>query len=210
MKKYVQYGCGLSAPEEWTNFDASPTLRIQKTPLLGFLLSKNLNAHFPKNVKYGDIVKGLPIPDNSCDGIYCSHVLEHLSYEDFTIALKNTYKILRPGGIFRLVMPDFGYMVDSYLANRGKGDREASITFMKKSGLALKTRPRGVKALLQSAFGNSGHRWLWDTNATIVELEKVGFRDIRKFEFNNSEDQMFTLVEDEGRFQGALALEMTK
>ena len=36
-KKYVQYGCGLSAPNEWINFDVSPTLRIQKIPIIGSL-----------------------------------------------------------------------------------------------------------------------------------------------------------------------------
>ena len=95
---YIQYGCGLSAPENWKNFDSSPTLRLQKVPLLGKLVNK---TPFPSKVIYGDIVKGLPgIKDNSCDGVYCSHVLEHLSLEDFRIALRNTLNILKPGGYF--------------------------------------------------------------------------------------------------------------
>jgi len=32
MKTYVQYGCGLDAPEQWEKFDTSPTLKIQKIP----------------------------------------------------------------------------------------------------------------------------------------------------------------------------------
>ncbi len=32
---YVQYGCGLSAPAGWNNYDASPTLRLQKLPVVG-------------------------------------------------------------------------------------------------------------------------------------------------------------------------------
>ena len=78
-KLYVQFGCGLSAPKEWLNFDSSLTLRFEKIPLLGKLYSKN-EFRFPSNVLFGDIVKGLPkIMNNSCDGIYCSHILEHLS-----------------------------------------------------------------------------------------------------------------------------------
>jgi hypothetical protein len=72
MGNYVQYGCGLSAPAEWINFDVSPTLRIQKIPILGGLLKGRLNTRFPDNVRYGDIIKGLPVADNSCDGLYCS------------------------------------------------------------------------------------------------------------------------------------------
>jgi hypothetical protein len=78
-RRYVQYGCGLCAPSEWVNFDASPMLRIQKTLLPGTLLRRQLNVIFPSNVRYGDIEKVLPIQENSCDGIYCSHVLEHFS-----------------------------------------------------------------------------------------------------------------------------------
>src|SRR6478609_9406318 len=96
MKKlYVQYGCGLSAPKEWKNFDGSPTLRIQKIPIIGSVLKSKLNVTFPSNVLYGDIVKGLPVNANSCDGIYCSHILEHLSLQDFRQALKNSFEILK-------------------------------------------------------------------------------------------------------------------
>ena len=89
-KKYVQYGCGFSAPSEWINYDASPTLYYERIPIIGKLYTRN-NIRFPENVKFGDIIKGLPEEQDSCDGVYCSHVLEHLSYEDFIIAIKNTY-----------------------------------------------------------------------------------------------------------------------
>ena len=56
-KKYVQYGCVLSAPINWLNFDASPTLRIQKIPIIGGLLKNRLNVIFPENVIFGDIIK---------------------------------------------------------------------------------------------------------------------------------------------------------
>jgi SAM-dependent methyltransferase len=98
MGKYVQYGCGFTAPENWVNYDASHTLRFERIPLMGRIYTKN-KSRFPENLRYGDIVKGLPDSNDSCDGIYCSHVLEHLSYNEFKISLKNTFTILKPGGI---------------------------------------------------------------------------------------------------------------
>ena len=210
MKKYVQYGCGLSSPENWINFDSSPTLLIQRTFLIGSLLKNKTNVIFPKNVKYGDIIKGLPIANDSCDGIYCSHILEHLSYEDFKIAIKNTYVILKKGGIFRLVMPDLEYLVNLYLQNKKENKEEASTLFMKGSGLGLLRRKRGIRAVLESAFGSSRHHWLYDEDSAISELEKIGFKEIRSCQFNDCKDKMFHYVEDEKRFQGAIALEMTK
>ena len=50
--KYVQYGCRWSAPSRWQNFDASPTLRFERTPLIGRPYTKN-QSRFPSNAEYG-------------------------------------------------------------------------------------------------------------------------------------------------------------
>lgn len=208
---YIQYGCGLSAPKEWINFDVSPTLRFQRMPILGIIFRKIIKPKFPKNIKYGDITKGLPgIQPNSCDGIYCSHVLEHLSLADFRTAINNTHILLKPGGIFRLVMPDFNNLVTSYIDQKNKKNPEACHIFMKNSGMALEHSRRSYKTRLFESFGNSRHQWLWDKEATIKELESFGFNDIRQCQFNDSQDPMFKLVEDEDRFRGSLAIEAKK
>ena len=115
---------------EWMNFDASPTLRIQKIPLVGRVLRNQLNVVFSPNVLYGDIIKGLPVGENQCDGIYCSHVLEHLSLADARIALRNTFKILKKGGIFRCVVPDLEFYAREYIHSLDNDDRSASLSFM--------------------------------------------------------------------------------
>lgn len=177
-RQYVQYGCGLSAPNAWINFDSSPTLRIQKIPLFGLLFRQQLNTVFPDNILVGDIVRGLPIENNSCDGIYCSHVLEHLSYEDFKIAIKNTYVILKTSGFFRLVMPDLEELIKNYNHRKNINAPEASIIFMKHSKLGLEKSGKGFMNQLTNAFGNSRHQWMWDKDAAIMELKQAGFRNI--------------------------------
>lgn len=121
-KLSVQYGCGWCAPVGWQNFDASPTLRFERLPVVGYFYTKN-QSRFPENVEYGDIVKGLPIPDDSCERVYCSHVLEHLALEQFRIALKNTFRVLTNGGVFRFVLPDLEYFAKTYVeSSKGEGD----------------------------------------------------------------------------------------
>jgi predicted SAM-dependent methyltransferase len=208
-KLCVQYGCGLSAPKEWLNFDASPTLRIQKNIFLKYFIAGLQDTKFPDNVKYGDIIKGLPVKPGTCDAVYCSHVLEHLSLSDFRKALTNTYNILKPGGAFRLVMPDLHAMAEEYIKNK-INNTSASIDFIKNTGMGLEFRARGFKTFIKSFFGNSRHLWLWDYESTIAELEKTGFKNIRKCKFNDSSVAEFKLVEDEGRFSNAIALEITR
>jgi SAM-dependent methyltransferase len=209
-KRYVQYGCGLSAPNNWLNFDSSPTLRIQQFPFLGKILKKRLNVIFPENVIFGDIIKGLPIQENSCDGLYCSHTLEHLSLEDFRIALKNSFKILKNGGIFRCIVPDLQYNAIKYLKDLENNDDSASINFMINTYLGINKRPKKLKDLIISFYKNSAHLWMWDSKSLSKELINAGFSQIRICKFNDCEDKMFNECEDLGRFENAVAIECRK
>lgn len=210
MKKYVQYGCGHSAPKEWVNFDVSPTLRIQKTPIIGLLVKKKLNTTFPSNVLYGDIIKGLPIEDNTCDGLYCSHTLEHLALDEFRIALKNSYRILKKGGVFRCIVPDLEHIAREYITSLEKGDDLASVKFVSETLLGSESRPKGIKNFISSFYGNSKHLWMWDSNSMTAELKNAGFSKIRNCVFNDSSDPMFALVENKSRFVNSVAIECVK
>ena len=201
---YVNYGCGSNAPIEWNNFDASPTLIYEK---INIFKTKKI---FPANVKYGNIVKGLPIKNNSCDGVYCSHVLEHLAFNDFLKALNNTYKILKNNGVFRLIMPDLEYFVKEYIKNKEENNHLASNVFIKNTSLGLENRQKGLIAYLKSIYGNSKHLWLWDKSSTYHYLKEVGFKNIKESFFGKYTDDMFKLVDIEGRYNSSFCLEMTK
>ena len=210
MKKYLQYGCGLSNPLDWENYDSSPTLRIQRTLIIGKILQPYLNVVFPKNIKYGDIVKGLNVSKNTYDGIYCSHVLEHLSYYDLKTSLKNTYEYLKPGGVFRMVLPDLEILCREYLNEVNKKNSKGSLKFMNNSLLGVTERKRGLKQILTNMIGNSKHLWMWDYYSLSEELREVGFLDIRRCEFNDSSDEMFLKVEEKDRFVNCLSIEVIK
>lgn len=200
---HVHYGAGWCAPVRWRNFDASPTLRFERLPIIGRLYTKNA-ARFPANVEYGDIVAGLPVADGSCAAVYCSHVLEHLALADFRTALVNTRRLLRPGGVFRLVMPDLEICARRYLAN---GSADAAFEFFRDSGLGADERRRRPGGLIRDFFGNSRHLWLWDYKSAARELERAGFAGIRRAAFGDGADPLFREVEDYDRWKDCLGIE---
>lgn len=211
MIKYCQYGSGFSNPSQFINFDSSPTLRIQKLPLIGKILKKGMSTKFPSNIIYGDIIKGLPIQENIMKGIYCSHVLEHLSLEDLRIALTNTYKKLEVDGVFRCVLPDLEWCCNEYLNLKKLGDDNAGNMFMDNfTMLGQKSRPKKITDKIRSLYGNSEHLWMWDFESLKTELENAGFTEIRRAKFNDSSDHNFNFVEEESRFINCLAIECKK
>ncbi|MCW0220237.1 MAG: hypothetical protein OJI67_18065 [Prosthecobacter sp.] len=203
---YVQYGCGLSAPEGWWNFDSSPTLRFERLPIVGRLYTRN-SLRFPDSVRYGDVVKGLPIPASSCAGVYCSHVLEHLSLEDFRKSLNNTFHMLKAGGVFRLVLPDLEREIEKY---RGNKVATAAMDFMKETCLGRERRPRNLKSWIVSWLGASQHLWMWDYRAIEVELKNAGFVYIRRANFDDCQDERFKEAEDKNRWDNCLEVECKK
>jgi SAM-dependent methyltransferase len=203
---YVQYGCGWNVPAGWLHFDASPTLRWERVPLLGRLWTRNARR-FPKSVRYGDIVKGLPVGRKSCAGIYCSHVLEHLALADLGRALANTYEYLREGGTFRFVMPDLEQLAKSYV---GDPDPGAAHRLMKDSLLGRERRARRFIEFWIEWAGNSYHLWMWDEKAMTEELRKHGFRNIRRAQFGDAQDRKFDEIEEKHTFGGCLAMQCGK
>jgi SAM-dependent methyltransferase len=196
---HVQYGCGHAAPDGWLNYDASFTLRVERLPIAGRFVRKNAQR-FPANVVFGDIVKGLPVPDSSVDGVYASHVLEHLSRASMVVALRNTYRILRPSGIFRLIVPDLEARARRYLADLDGMQSDANDRLLRSSYLGLETEPKGLSEVASEMFGRNRHLWMWDYPAIKAALEAVGFSSIRRCEMGDSGDPAFAAVEQYDRF----------
>jgi predicted SAM-dependent methyltransferase len=204
---FIHYGCHHCAPTEWLNYDASPTLRLERLPILGRLIRKN-SSRFPRNVVYGDIVHGLPVEEASCDGVYCSHVLEHLAFEDCRRALINTHRMMKKNAVFRMVLPDLEHYIKSYTMSANNEHRAKE--FMIKTSLGQIKRHAGIYSLIIESFGNSSHRWMWDYDSLNYELSQIGFRNIRRALYGDSNNPMFDLVEQKDRWECALGVECQK
>jgi predicted SAM-dependent methyltransferase len=62
-----------------------------------------------------DFNRTLPLGNGTVDGIFCEHVLEHFTLEQGQRLLADCFRILRPGGTLRLVVPDGRILVEWYL-----------------------------------------------------------------------------------------------
>ena len=203
--RYMQFGCGMCAPETWKNFDAGPAFWLQnKFPFLTPMLVKKGFPPYPKNILYGDVIKGLPIAPQSLDAVYCSHVLEHMTLAEFRTTLRNVFRYLRPRGTFRMVLPDLEQLANTYLADP---NFDAASRLMQQAHLGEKNGSRGLRSLPAALFGRSRHLWMWDYKGIEKELAEAGFVEIRRARFGDSSDPRFREVEDEGRWVDCLGVD---
>ena len=92
--RLLNVGCGSKFHESWTNID--------------------MTSHSPY-VEAHNILKGLPYPSNWFEVVYHSQVLEHIPKENAFDFLKECFRVLKPGGILRVVCPDLENICKEYL-----------------------------------------------------------------------------------------------
>src|SRR5271154_940800 len=105
----LNVGCGLIAPPNWRNYDGSLHAQLAGFPgLLSVLHGAGLisASSWPENVRYLNLNRPWPLPAESADVVYASHVFEHLNDPTAALLLSEAKRVLRPHGVLRLVVPD--------------------------------------------------------------------------------------------------------
>ena len=79
-----------------------------------------------------DVTDGIPFPDGHFDAVYHSHVLEHIEPSQGETLVAECYRVLKPGGVLRIVVPDLERIAKLYLENHEwawNGDETAGINY---------------------------------------------------------------------------------
>ena len=90
----LNFGCGQRFSKGWVNIDFHST---------------------HPDVKRVNLLRPLPFPDGSFDVVYSSHVLEHFPQRTTEMILREAWRILKPAGIVRVVVPDLESTCREYL-----------------------------------------------------------------------------------------------
>jgi SAM-dependent methyltransferase len=73
-------------------------------------------------VRQANLLETLPFDSNSISLVYSSHFLEHIPLHQVPSFLKECHRVLKPGGVIRLVLPDLEEMCREYLTQLDGGD----------------------------------------------------------------------------------------
>jgi predicted SAM-dependent methyltransferase len=88
----INFGCGSIQPSDWTNIDLDPEFKTEH---------KNLHL----------------IPDNSCDILVSHATICAIPYHEIKTILLEFNRVLKPGGVLRISLPDIVSGFDAYKNN---------------------------------------------------------------------------------------------
>lgn len=114
------------------------------------------------NEQQQDVTGPLDVPSNAADVVFCEHVIEHVPFTDGVHFLQELFRILKPGGVCRIVCPMLDRVLRDTLGLDGINEEPLPFLF---SGLYM----------------NHGHRFIWTSGLMIKVMKRIGFTDARRY-----------------------------
>jgi SAM-dependent methyltransferase len=88
--------------------------------MLGLSLSRSDKKHIRHNITYRH-----DLPDNSVSIYQAEDVFEHINYASLKFVVKEIFRLLKSGGLFRLSVPDYNnpkYLKDEFVLKSTDGN----------------------------------------------------------------------------------------
>lgn len=151
----------------------------------------NIDGFNDTNVDYlCNFSRRLPFNDNSFDGIFCEHVLEHFTYEDGRMLLSQCLRILKKGGVLRVIVPDGEKILSSYF-------HHPDII------VEYKQSPNGfpMEAVNQWFYQRYEHQCIYDSAWLIDSLQKTGFATVVRTEYKKSQGINNDIILDDPKYK---------
>tara|TARA_B100000902_G_scaffold399839_1_gene472919 strand:- start:530 stop:1183 length:654 start_codon:yes stop_codon:yes gene_type:complete len=178
----VNIGCSTTPTTGWKNYDNSQAIFLAKFGIFADLFFKLrfisdhqykvVNFYRKNKVVWADVTKYLPLESNTVNAIYSSHMFEHLDKDEAKKCLLEMRRVLEPGGILRLALPNMRKYIDEYL-----NDKDLD-KLIETSCLGTDKPKSIIEKIKYFLSGPRHHLWMYDENSLSKLLEEYDFRDI--------------------------------
>jgi len=195
-------GCGYQTSPRCTNIDWSIPARLKGSPLGRRIAPLVLDGarreaydSMTGVVLRHDLRKGIPAEDSSVDVVYHSHLLEHLDRDAVPGFMAEVRRVLKPGGVQRIVVPDLerdarAYVASLEAASAGAVDatgHEAAVRtlieqMVRREAYWTAQRRPARRRIENAVLGDARkrgetHQWMWDRISLPAELVAAGFAE---------------------------------
>jgi predicted SAM-dependent methyltransferase len=150
----LHLGCGYHRITGWLNCDRDPM----------------------RDAIIMDVTQRFPFPDNTFDFLYSEHMIEHIPYAGAQVMLKESYRVLKPGGALRIATPDVRFLFQLYREDRSPLE-EDYIAWSGAEYLGEKA-PHTALGIINNYMRDWGHIFIYDPETLRASLRAAGFVEI--------------------------------
>lgn len=128
-----------------------------------------------------DITRGIPFASGSMRGIFTEHCLEHFSLPIAVNILRECHRVLAPGGLLRIVVPDGELYLKTY-NRQTEGDISVEFPFQRQESFEIIDSPilSVNRIFYQDNDLPHGHRFIYDFHFLAQLLRYCGFTSVAR------------------------------
>lgn len=149
-----------------------------------------------------DATAPYPFPDATFDFVFSEHMIEHVPYEAALRMLKECYRILKPGGVIRVVTPDLAKVLSVYTQPLSS-DSEKYLQWMSNTFTPDAKANKSVH-VVNAFFRLWGHQFIYDQSTLTGSLLQSGFTAVERFELEQSNHAELRNLEHTQRYPEGL------
>ena len=168
-KEYLQLGCGDDHIRGFLNTD--------------YFLNRKADAAI-------DIRFPLRFPENTWKGVYAHHAVEHINYPDAYSLFREIRRILLPGGVFRMIVPDLELFLQCY-ASVDQSKRTEIFSMLPAHHMQALSLIKTPLEMVDHMFRDNKfnrHLSAWDRETAHFRLTEAGFSRVVRQKVNVSLD----------------------
>jgi predicted SAM-dependent methyltransferase len=159
-------------------------------------LSTDIDPESDRTV-YLDATKRFPFESDTFDYVYCEHMIEHISWQKGLQMLQECRRVLKPGGTIRVATPDLEVLLALYSHNQDPKQARYIKWITDKSLPEIAVYRASF--VINNAFRNWGHQFLYDGELMELAMRQSGFTDIKRCPVGESDDKNLRGIESHGK-----------
>jgi predicted SAM-dependent methyltransferase len=151
---------------------APPTIVRMSYPLMTMKKEYSRDEYVKRirsmTVLHHELDYGIPFNDNTVPAVFSSHFLEHVGHREAQKLLGECFRVLKPGGIIRIVVPSLDTEVQRI--------RQALERY--EAGEITDIQPFVTTNVVGYSNKYSNHRWMYNFTELRSALETAGFTQV--------------------------------
>lgn len=187
----LNVGCGPIQPEGWVNVDNSQRARLRRwlPPVDGMCVKLGLipPTEFTGQTQTFNLVHRWPLAAESVAAIYGGEVFEHFTQAEGVRFLAECFRVLAPGGVLRLRVPDNYIFWKNYVREfEDCRSRDAADWNDRHSRwVEMFFRDICVRRQLLGSYGHF-HKWAYDEISLSLAFRAAGFTQVERKDYHDS------------------------
>lgn len=169
QQRKIHLGCGNNILNGWENYDYKPV----------------------NGALFIDLLSPLPFENNSIDFIYFEHTLEHFDEVDGFKILQEIFRVLKLGGVSRIITPSLDTYIKRYLEWNSEINKTHKDIFFNETQFLNyaffgENETKGIKFLNNMSSCEIGHKFIYSKKDIFLKCKEIKFSQINFCNYRKS------------------------